>query len=213
MTKKNTINQLTFNVLAVTLAILIVNPVLADTVKGTLNFIKKPAKAGVVYEIKSSFNKVTGTINQENKEFIELIGVASHQGELKMNNNDKFEHNIFANDLQQDIKFDIGLMPPGTSQNIVADWKPNSIVRIGCKIHPKMRSYVANIPSDNYKSFELNSKEKSFSFELNNVSESKVTLLLAGMDNIELSLAKGESKTVDIIRKGKSQGQLSISRN
>lgn len=200
-------------ILIMSCALILSRPLYADTIKGTLNFIKKPAKAGVIYEVKSSFDKVVGTINQENKKFTEKIGVVSYEGELKMNNKDQFEHNIFANDLKQDIKFDIGLMPPGTSQNITTDWKSNSIVRIGCKIHPKMRSYVANIPSDNYKSFELAKKDKSYSFELNNVTESKLVLLLAGMDNIEISLAKGESKTFDIIRKNKPKGQLQISRN
>lgn len=213
MINNKSINKLIGHISLILLTLSLVTPALADTVKGTLNFIKKPAKAGVIYEVKSSFDKVVGTINQENKKFIEKIGVTSDKGELKMNNNDQFEHNIFANDLKQDIKFDIGLMPPGTSQSIKADWKTNSIVRIGCKIHPKMRSYVANIPSDNYKSFELAKKDKTFSFELTNVSENKLVLLLAGMDNIEISLAKGESKTFDIVRKNKPKGQLLISRN
>lgn len=213
MMKNISVNQLPVYLLLGLFSLSFVTSAYADTVKGTLNFIKKPAKAGVIYEVKSSFDKVVGTINQENKKFIEKIGVASDQGELKMNNNDQFEHNIFANDLKQDIKFDIGLMPPGTSQSIKADWKSNSIVRIGCKIHPKMRSYVANIPSDNFKSFELAKKDKNFSFELTNVTENKFVLLLAGMDNIEISLAKGESKTFDIVRKNKPKGQLVISRN
>jgi hypothetical protein len=213
MTKNININQLTINIVAILLTLSLITPSFADTIKGTLNFIKKPAKAGVIYEVKSSFDKVVGTINQENKKFIETIGVTSYQGELKMNNNDKFEHNIFANDLKQDIKFDIGLMSPGSSQSITADWKSNSIVRIGCKIHPKMRSYVANIPSDNFNSFELEKKDKTYSFELANVTEDKLVLLLAGMDNIEISLAKGESKTFDIVRKNKPKGQLLISRN
>jgi hypothetical protein len=213
MTKNININQLAINILVTLLTLSLVTPSFADTITGTLNFIKKPAKAGVIYEVKSSFDKVVGTINQENKKFIETIGVTSYQGELKLNNNDKFEHNIFANDLKQDIKFDIGLMSPGSSQRITADWKSNSIVRIGCKIHPKMRSYVANIPSDNFNSFELKKKDKTYSFELANVTEDKLVLLLAGMDNIEISLAKGESKTFDIVRKNKPKGQLLISRN
>jgi hypothetical protein len=213
MIKNIKFQQCVINILTVSLALLIITPVFADTIKGTLNFNKRPAKAGVIYEVKSSYKKVTGTITQENKQFVEKIGVVSHQGELKMKNNDEFEHNIFANDLKQDIKFDIGLMPPGTSQKIKTDWKTNSIVRIGCKIHPKMRSYVANIPSDNYKSFELEKKDKTYDFELNNVTKDKFVLLLAGMDNIEISLAKGESKTYDIISKNKSKGQLLISRN
>lgn len=213
MITTSNLNHLTRHFLGALLSLSLVSPVFADTVKGTLNFKKKPAKAGVIYEVKSSFDKVVGTINQKDKKFTEKIGVASLGGELKMNNNDEFEHNIFANDLKQDIKFDIGLMPPGSSQSIKADWKPNSIVRIGCKIHPKMRSYVANIPSDNYKSFEIGKKEKSYSFELANVTENKLVLLLAGMDNIEITLAKGESKTFDIVRKNKPKGQLTISRD
>jgi hypothetical protein len=186
----------------------------ADTLSGDLSFEKRAPKAGVFYEAKTSFDAVNAHINQENKKFTEMIGVASHAGTLELQNNDQLEHNIFANDIKQDVKFDIGLMAPGSKQEITADWKTNTLVRIGCKIHPKMRSYVANIPSDNFVLFEFAKGQQGTQFELQNVADTsdKFTLLLAGMDKIDIKLAKGETKTVDILKKGKKKGLLTIKR-
>ena len=144
-----------------------------------------------------------------------MLGVASHQGQLKLENQDKFEHNIFANDAKSGVEFDIGLMPPGSSQSIKADWQTNTLVRIGCKIHPKMRSYIANIPSDNYLGFEFVKKQKTVLFELKDVdaNSNQFVLLLANMDKLEITLAKGESKTIEIVRKGKKKGSISLTRS
>lgn len=189
--------------------------VLADVILGEILFDKRPAKAAVFYEYKDNFSKVRGEINQKNKKFTEKIGVASHLGTLDLNNNDKFEHNIFANDIKQNIKFDIGLMSPGSHKSIPADWQANTIVRIGCKIHPKMRSYIANIPSDNYVSFEFDKKQKQIPLELKNVSaESKrFVFLVAGMENIDVQLKKGETKSFDIVKKGKKKGSIKLTRS
>lgn len=186
----------------------------ADTIKGEITFIKSPAKAGVIYEVKQNFKAVSGTINQQGKKFTEMLGVASPKGELELKNNDEFEHNIFANDTKQNVQFDVGLMQPGSSQSLMPTWEPNTLVRIGCKIHPKMRSYIANIPSDNYLGFEFEKKIKNIPFELNKIGPNSThfMLLLAGMDSVEIQLNKGESKTFKLTRKGKDKGSITISR-
>jgi len=185
----------------------------ADVIKGELSFTKKPAKAAVFYELKSVFNPVDGEINQANKAFTEKVGVASHNAQLVLKNNDDLEHNVFANDMTQNVQFDVGLMAPGSHKNLKAQWKENTLVRIGCKIHPKMRSYVANIPSDNFVSFEFKNKEKVSLFELKEVTGNAYVLLIAGMDTINVMIEKGESKEIDIMRKGKKKGQLKLSRS
>ncbi len=187
----------------------------ADVLVGKINFDKRPAKAGVIYEVKHNYQTVNSAINQQSKQFTEMIGVSSHQGKLSLLNNDEFEHNIFANDIKQNIQFDVGLMSPGSKQEIVADWQTNTVVRIGCKIHPKMRSYIANIPSDNYASFEFDKKQQSTPFELNEIAgdSNQFILLLAGMDNTEVTIAKGETKTIDILRKGQKKGSINLTRS
>lgn len=186
----------------------------ADVITGEIIFDKRPSKAGVFYEYKDDFSKINGEINQKNKKFVEKVGVASHLGSLELYNNDEFEHNIFANDIKHNIKFDIGLMSPGSNISLQTDWQPNTLVRIGCKIHPKMRSYIANIPSDNFVSFEFNKKQKQVPIELKNISKSakRFVFLLAGMENTEIILLKGETKSFDVIKKGKKAGTITLTR-
>jgi hypothetical protein len=88
-------------------------------------------------------------------------------------------------------------------------------VRIGCKIHPKMRSYIANIPSDNFNSFEFEKKQTKTSFKLEKIAASteSFVLLLAGMDVTKINLAKGETKTFEILKKGKKNGSLTLTRS
>ena len=186
----------------------------ADVINGEIVFDKRPSKAGVFYEYMDNFSKIKGEINQKNKKFIQKIGVASHQGILELHNNDEFEHNIFANDIKHNVKFDIGLMSPGSNKSLQTDWQPNTLVRIGCKIHPKMRSYIANIPSDNFVSFEFDKKQKQVPIELKNISKSakRFIFLLAGMENTEIIILKGETKSFDVVKKGKKAGTITLTR-
>jgi len=123
--------------------------------------------------------------------------------------------NIYANDSASGVNFDIGLMSPGSKQSIKADWVSDTLIRIGCLIHPKMRSYVANINSDNYLPFIFEKKVKNIDFKLEDVDASSNTFifLIAGMDQIEFTLAVGESKTLSIIKKGKEKGSITVQRN
>ena len=186
----------------------------ADVITGEILFDKRPSKAGVFYEYKDKFSNVNGEINQKNKKFVEKVGVASHLGMLELHNNDEFEHNIFANDIKHNIKFDIGLMSPGSNKSLKTDWQPNTLVRIGCKIHPKMRSYIANIPSDNFVSYEFEKKQKQVPIELKNISKAtkRFVFLLAGMENVEILLLKGETKSFDLIKRGKKAGTITLTR-
>lgn len=186
----------------------------ADVLSGTIEFLKSPPKAGVFYEVKSSYNSLNAKLNQKDKQFSDMIVVGSVQSQLVLKNEDNLDHNIFSNDIQQDVKFDVGLMPPASDTTVKLDWKSNTLVRVGCKIHPKMRSYVANIPSDNFVSFEFEKKQKEVFFKLNNVLIDSDTfyLLLAGYDTVEIKITKNETKTVELVRKGKKKGTVVLTR-
>ena len=187
----------------------------ADVISGKIEFLKKPPKAGVIYEVKSSYKTISPRLNQTNKQFSEMIVVGSMKSSLHLKNEHSLDHNIFANDIKQDVKFDVGLMSPASDTDINLDWKENTLVRVGCKIHPKMRSYIANIPSDNFVSFEFSKKQKNAPFELGNVLAGSDTffLLLAGYDSLEIKIKKGETKSVDLVRKGKKKGIIELTRS
>lgn len=186
----------------------------ADTIKGEINFTKKAPFAGVVYVKQQKNATSTASMDQVNKQFTKKVTLGAPGSEVLFKNGDEFDHNIFANDLKNNIAFDIGLMPSGQEATLKMDWKEDSMVRIGCKIHPKMRSYIANINSDYYQEMEFQKKVKNYPVTISDVpaDQTEVILMIPKYDDAVLKLNKGESKTVDITKKGKVRGSLTLTR-
>jgi hypothetical protein len=186
----------------------------ADVISGEISFAKKVPFAGVLFVKQSKSANATASMDQLNKQFTKKVSIGAPGSVVAFNNSDSFDHNIFANDLKNNISFDIGLMPSGQSSEIKMNWKEDTMVRIGCKIHPKMRSYIANINSDYYQEFEFQKKVKSYPVNIAEVpaDQHEIELIIPKYERITISLLKGESKTVDIMKKGKVRGSLIVSR-
>lgn len=186
----------------------------ADVIIGEIKFIKKTPFAGVLFVKQSKSATAHASMDQLEKQFTKKVSLGAPGTSVTFSNNDSFEHNIFANDIENNISFDMGLMPTGQSSQIKMDWKENTMVRIGCKIHPKMRSYVANINSDYYQEFEFHEKVMSYPVNIKNVPDNQreIELIIPKYEKITVMLLKGESKIVDIVKKGKLRGTLTISR-
>jgi hypothetical protein len=187
----------------------------ADTIKGKIEFVKKPPFTGILYIGDSGGDKKQPMIDQQDKAFTTKIAVGIPNDIIKFSNSDTFDHNIYANDAKQKVKFDVGLMTPGHSTKLKMVWPDDSLVRIGCKIHPKMRSYVANINSRFYHAFQFTKKVKSYQFSIAKVPDDKsqLTLIMPKYDKLTIELKKGESKTVEVKRKGKVKATLTLSRD
>jgi len=153
-------------------------------------------------------------MDQLDKQFTKKVSVGAPDSKVTFKNGDDFDHNIFANDLANKISFDIGLMPSGQTSELKMDWLPDTIVRIGCKIHPKMRSYIANVNSDYYQAFEFQKKIKTYPVNILEVPAHNrdIVLMIPKYEQLTLNLMQGESKTVDIVKKGKVKGTLTLSR-
>ncbi len=188
---------------------------LADVISGEISFIKRAPFSGVLFVKQDKAAQVTATMDQLDKAFTKKAVVGSPGSAIIFKNGDSFDHNIFANDLDKKISFDVGLMPSGQTSELTIDWQKNTMVRIGCKIHPKMRAYIANVNSDLYQVFEFQKKVKQYSVNIEDVpgSSKQLAFMIPKYDTIELSLAPGESKTVDIIKKGKVKGTLTLTRS
>lgn len=186
----------------------------ADVITGEITFAKKAPFAGVLFVKQSKPATASASMDQVNKVFTKKVTLGAPGTDVTFNNGDSFDHNIFANDLENNISFDIGLMPAGQSSDIKMDWKEDTIVRIGCKIHPKMRSYIANVNSDYYQEFEFVKKVKSYPVNIANVpaEQHEIVLLIPKYEKVTVTLLKGETKTVDITKKGKVRGSLIVSR-
>ena len=183
---------------------------LSATLTGNITFVKKPPFTGVLYANGGS-GPSSAELDQSNKVFDKKLLVVGEGGNLKFKNSDSFQHNIFANDPNTNVKFDVGLMEQGQTKEIKADWKSGSVTRIGCKIHPKMRSYIANVPSDKFQVFEFEKKVKEYSVKLDVGSASTFTLSIPKYDDVVVSLSQGESKSVDIMYKGKKKATMTLS--
>lgn len=188
--------------------------VFADTITAELAFTKRPPFAGVIYLIDSKTSSTQITIDQKGKQFTKKLQVGSSGQQIKFNNSDEVEHNIFTNETRYSANFDVGLMAPGATSEVELNWQENSIVRIGCKIHPKMRAYIANILSNYYQVLDFEKKKKNYQIQINDVPKTLTTmnLLMPGYKSMEFELQPGESKEVPISKKGKQRGTLKLSR-
>lgn len=187
----------------------------ADVVTGKLEFVKKPPFAGLLYVEGSGGSDKKPLIDQKDKQFTTKIAVGSPNNTMMFKNSDTFDHNIYANDGKQKVKFDVGLMTPNNQTQITINWPEETLVRIGCKIHPKMRSYIANVNSDHFHAFEFEKKVKSYDIKIDSVpgDKNKLVLMMPKYDKLVVDLKKGESKTVEVKRKGKVSATLTLNRS
>ena len=187
----------------------------ADTITGELVFIKKASFAGVVFVASKQHAVVNAELDQKDKQFTRKLIVASPGGKIVFNNSDTFEHNIYSSGANKSAKFDIGLMPTGSTNTLDANWASDSVIRIGCKIHPKMKAYIANIDSDIYQVLPFKKKQKTYAVNLGGVSggEVVVKLKIPKYTDTVVTLKAGESKTVDVMKKGKKKATLMLSRS
>lgn len=191
------------------------NAATADVISGKLEFTKKPPFTGILYIPESGNKPKNPEINQKDKAFTSKVAVGSPQSIIAFKNSDIFNHNIYANDSKQKVKFDVGLMTPGNATKLKMVWPQDSLVRIGCKIHPKMRAYVANVSSDHFHIFPFEKKVKSYDFKIEQVPSDKeqLTLMMPAYETLLINLKKGESKEITVKRKGKDRGTLTLTRS
>ncbi|PCK09076.1 MAG: hypothetical protein COA42_05820 [Alteromonadaceae bacterium] len=179
-----------------------------------LTFLKRPPRIGIFYAVESEASGKNAEIDQIAKKFTSTINVADTTGELVFDNSDSVDHNIYANDTRNQVQFDIGLMSPGHKVNIPLNWKEDTLVRIGCKIHPKMRTYVANINSASYSILNFKDKNPKHTFTLDNIGShvKELAVLFPGYDLIKVTINSGQSSTVTVTKKGKEKASATISR-
>lgn len=185
---------------------------IAQSISGTITFIKKPPMVGIAYIPSTTSNTIPAEIDQLDKQFTTKMAVIKPGDSVTFKNSDNVEHNVFANDVKESAKFDVGLMPPGGEKQIRVDWKENSIVRVGCKIHPKMRTYLASIDTPYHKIIEFQKGKQEYKFTINNIPKDSKALFfnIPKYDVVALDLSVGTSWTMDITKKGKVRGHITI---
>ncbi|MCM8535959.1 MAG: hypothetical protein NE334_08490 [Lentisphaeraceae bacterium] len=188
------------------------------TLKGSFEFAKKPPYGAVVLfgEDKSREGKAGSTLDQKDKMFSKKIIVVPKDSNISFKNSDMIDHNIFADDRDSKVKFDAGLVAPGNDAKQASSWAEGTIFRVSCKIHPKMRSYVAVASSAYFAEVEFDSKIRKASFEIKAIPDSltKVNIWLPKYEKIEVAIKKGETKTVELKKPGKTTiyGKVTLTR-
>lgn len=185
------------------------------TLSGQFSFFRKPTPVALIYFPDDNGLKQPVTIDQEGKQFQRKIAVGSPGEVITFKNSDKIGHNVYANDKRLNVKFDLGLARPGSNFATTQDisWEAGYVLKIGCKIHPKIRTYVVSLSSRHYQVFEFEGeKTASFDFEAAPAELTTVAVWLPRYDPINVSIKPGERKEIELKKRGKLRGILVLTR-
>ncbi len=185
-------------------------------VTGVFTFPERKPFVALVYfaDDPGSGPEMCGSLDQKNKAFSKRIVTAKTGCEVTFLNSDEMQHNIFALSSVSDAAFDVGLLPPGKTSSAIVEWAEGEVVRLGCKIHPKMRSYIANVPSRYFAVVSFEDADGPFSFTISDVPDEldQVKVWFPKMDPIELTLEMNRDQSIDVTRRDQSYGTLEIKR-
>jgi len=187
-------------------------PIWADQITGQVVFDKRVPEAGLIYVAGESSSIPDAEIDQKDKMFTSKIVLADSKSPFTFKNSDTYDHNIFARDTDAGAVFDVGLMSSGSEEKIDVNWAKDTLVKIGCKIHPRMRAYIANIDASQHQIIEFNKEQQSYDFSLSDVPDNvkKLVVLLPGFDPLEILLSEKSGQTVEILRRGKRRGEIKV---
>lgn len=188
----------------------------AGSLTGEFKFEKAPPSVALVYfdeEIPAG-NAPCPVVDQKDKKFVNKMLVGRTGCRIQFKNSDSVDHNIYSKDPKSGVDFDAGLLSPGQTSQTVLNWHPDAVIKIGCKIHPKMQAYIANVSSKHHRIIEFKPQERAAGFTLEKIPDNltKIRIWFPKQDPIEAELKMGEAKQWQILEKGEPAGVLSLSR-
>jgi plastocyanin len=187
----------------------------ADAIKITLEFKDIVPDVGLVWmsEDKTLKTNPGPNLDQKDKEFTKSLVVASPGSEVTFKNSDEVAHNIFALDQAAGVFFDVGMVAPKEQAKKTIDWQAGKVVRLGCKIHPEMKAYIANVESRYNKIISLKPEEVKSTLTLNTGAKlTKVAFWFPKFDPIEVDIPAGKTQSVPLVKKGEVVGTATLSR-
>ncbi|HKP98351.1 MAG TPA: hypothetical protein VJ385_21655 [Fibrobacteria bacterium] len=188
----------------------------AGSLTGGFKFEKAPPSVALVYFVEetSTGSSPCPVVDQKDKKFVHKMLVGRSGCRIQFRNSDNVDHNIYSKDPKSGVDFDAGLLPPGQTSQTVMNWDPDAVIKIGCKIHPKMQAYIANVSSRYYQIVEFKPSEREAAFTLEKVPDklTKIKIWFPKQDPIDAELKTGEAKQWQILEKGEPAGVLSLSR-
>lgn len=181
---------------------------------GQLEFAGRAPASVLVYLPEDNSRQGKTTLDQKDKTFLPEVVLVAPDAPLMIRNSDEVDHNVYANDRDLGVKFDIGLRPPGSEVPLKADWPEGELVKLSCKIHPRMRAWVLSTSSGLAQNFAIPKRARSFSFSLTNLPEglTEVRLLIPAYRPVSVKLNPGETETAPLTRKNRSKGTALLRR-
>ena len=177
-------------------------------------FTKKPPNVALIYfEDGKETPEANTKVDQKNQAFDKKLYVAKSGGEISFVNSDNIDHNIYADDKATGIKFDKGLGNPGSSFKQKVEWGAGKVIKIGCMIHPKMKSYVASLNTKYFKIVEFDRSKKEHTVKMDGLPPEvkQLKVWMPKYNEVSVELSSG-TKTAELKRKGKSRGSLELTR-
>ncbi len=199
-------------ILLVTLVLMAPLAGLCDTlIKGSIDFNGRPPLVGIIYVPSNEVKPAVPVIDQIDKTFTHKMVVVSQGEKVVFNNSDAVEHNVFANDANAGARFDVGLMKPGGQRHVAVGWKDGALVRVGCKIHPRMRTYLATINTQHYQILEFDKSQRHYEFSLEVPDDAQsIILRIPKYDDVTVDISEGTLWQHPIIKMERSRGQLTL---
>lgn len=198
----------------VSLLVLLAGSLPAATLEGSISFDQAPRVALVYFsEDRSLDTATTVTVDQKGKEFTQMLVVAPPGGTVAFSNSDDVQHNVFAEDKELGVAFDIGLANPQSVSPQPVSWKEGQVVRCGCRIHPKMQVWIAAIRSRHFKAMTFEPGAKGpVAFTITDVPAQyrKVRVWTPRFETQEVEVAGSTPAKVEFARKDKIFATLSL---
>lgn len=193
----------------------LLNGLIADEIVGSMTFdTRKPPLVGLLMFPEDKSLTDVDIVDQRDKAFTKLLYVAPPKAKMKFKNSDSISHNIFSKSSDLNVDFDFGLMATGSEFHKEVTWVDGGVVKLNCKIHPMMVSYIACLQTKYYHVVEIKG-EKELSFVMNNLPKQfkKVRFWMPSYRAIEFELGSPRTYEFDLVREtspDRIRGKLKI---
>ncbi len=178
-----------------------------------LTFDKRPTPCGMIYMLNDDSLTKEGvktlTVTQKGKKFKPRLIAAAKDSKVIIKNDDTIQHSVYANDTKNNVTIDHGMKDPNEDITQTITWKEGAVAKFGCRIHPEMALYIAHVKTKHHKCFDMEKKDKETKVVIANVpsDEKEYKLWLPLYDEMKVKIKAGETKKIDIVRKGKKRGE------
>ncbi|NRA38222.1 MAG: hypothetical protein HRU15_08790, partial [Planctomycetes bacterium] len=142
-----------------------------------LSFDKRPTPSGMVYMLNDASlldaGQQTVEVIQKGKVFIPRLVAAPKGGNIVIKNLDEIQHNVYADDKPQKTQVDLGMSDPNKDVTQKVTWEVAQVVKFGCRIHPNMQLWIANIPTKHHVCFDMEKNQAQYDTKIVNVPSSE----------------------------------------